>query len=46
MSEPNMVKVGGDGVEIQVAEWGGKGKNVLCIHGITAAGVGTSSHRP
>jgi len=36
MSEPNMIKVGGDGVNIQLAEWDGKGKSVLCIHGITA----------
>jgi len=36
MSEPNMMKVGGDGVEIQLAVWEGEGKSVLCIHGITA----------
>ncbi len=36
MSEPKMIKVRGDGVDIQLAEWGEQGKTVLCIHGITA----------
>ena len=36
MSEPNMIKVGGDGIDLQLAEWGEKGENILCIHGITA----------
>lgn len=36
MVEPNMIKVEGDGVQIQIGEWAGQGKNVLCIHGITA----------
>jgi pimeloyl-ACP methyl ester carboxylesterase len=36
MAEPIMKKVRGDGVMIQVAVWEGKGKDILCIHGITA----------
>jgi len=36
MSEPKMIKVKGDGVEIQLAEWEGEGKPILCIHGLTA----------
>jgi len=31
-----MMKVKGDGVKIQVAIWEGKGKQILCIHGLTA----------
>ena len=36
MSEPIMKKSSGDGVEIQLAEWEGNGKTILCVHGITA----------
>lgn len=36
MAEPIMRKVQGDGVKIQVAVWEGNGKDILCIHGITA----------
>ncbi|HUL36800.1 MAG TPA: alpha/beta hydrolase [Thermodesulfobacteriota bacterium] len=36
MSEPRMVKAKGDGIKIQLAIWGGKGKQILCVHGITA----------
>ena len=36
MSEPAMKRVKGDGVNIQLAVWEGAGKNVLCVHGITA----------
>jgi len=36
MSEPTMMTARGDGVTIQLAEWGKQGKPVLCIHGITA----------
>jgi pimeloyl-ACP methyl ester carboxylesterase len=36
MSEPKMIKAKGDGVGIQLAVWEGKGKEVLCVHGITA----------
>jgi pimeloyl-ACP methyl ester carboxylesterase len=36
MTEPKMITVRGDGVDIQLAAWGEKGKTVLCIHGITA----------
>jgi pimeloyl-ACP methyl ester carboxylesterase len=36
MPEPKMIKVKGDGVSIQLAVWEGKGKDVLCVHGITA----------
>ena len=36
MSEPVMIKAKGDGVKIQVAVWKGKGKPILCVHGLTA----------
>ena len=36
MSEPIMIKAKGDGIKIQLAVWEGKGKQILCIHGITA----------
>jgi len=36
MSEPIMIKAKGDGLKIQLAVWEGKGKQILCIHGITA----------
>ena len=36
MSEPVMKKVNGDGVRINLAIWEGDGKNILCVHGITA----------
>ena len=36
MPEPKMIKAKGDGVGIQLAVWEGKGKQVLCVHGITA----------
>jgi pimeloyl-ACP methyl ester carboxylesterase len=36
MSEPKMIKAKGDGVKIQVAVWKGKGKPILCVHGLTA----------
>jgi pimeloyl-ACP methyl ester carboxylesterase len=36
MFEPIMKKVSGDGIKIQLAFWGNKGKPILCIHGITA----------
>jgi pimeloyl-ACP methyl ester carboxylesterase len=36
MPEPIMIKAKGDGVSIQLAVWEGKGKEVLCVHGITA----------
>ena len=36
MTLPVMKKANGDGVRIQLAEWEGRGKPVLCIHGITA----------
>ena len=36
MVEPIMKKVKGDGIEINLAIWEGKGKPILCIHGITA----------
>jgi len=36
MAEPIMKKAKGDGVEIQLATWEGKGKTVLGIHGLTA----------
>ncbi len=30
------MKVKGDGIKIQLAVWEGKGKRILCIHGLTA----------
>ena len=36
MTEPKMIKTNGDGIKIQLAVWEGKGKQILCIHGITA----------
>jgi pimeloyl-ACP methyl ester carboxylesterase len=36
MTEPIMTKANGDGVKIQLAIWEGNGKQILCIHGITA----------
>lgn len=36
MTEPIMRKVNGDGIAMQMAIWEGKGRQVLCIHGLTA----------
>jgi pimeloyl-ACP methyl ester carboxylesterase len=36
MSQPNMTRVKGDGIEIQLAQWDGEGSPVLCVHGLTA----------
>ena len=36
MTEPQMKKVKGDGVYINLAVWQGTGKPILCVHGITA----------
>ena len=36
MTEPIMKKSMGDGVEIQIAQWEGEEKAIMCIHGITA----------
>ncbi|MGV8074911.1 MAG: alpha/beta fold hydrolase [Syntrophobacteraceae bacterium] len=36
MAEPVMIRSKGDGIEIQLALWEGKGKTLLCIHGLTA----------
>ena len=36
MTEPIMKKAVGDGVEIQLAQWEGEDKAILCVHGITA----------
>ena len=36
MAEPIMQKVKGDGIGINLAIWEGRGKPILCIHGITA----------
>jgi pimeloyl-ACP methyl ester carboxylesterase len=33
-----MIKAKGDGIKIQLAVWKGKGKQILCVHGITANG--------
>ena len=31
-----MIQARGDGIKIELALWKGKGKQILCIHGITA----------
>jgi len=36
MTIPYMVRAKGDGVNIQLADWAGKGKNVISVHGLTA----------
>lgn len=36
MSKPIMIKGKGDGIKIQLAVWEGKGKEIFCIHGLTA----------
>jgi len=36
MSKPIMIKGKGDGLKIQLAVWEGKGKEIFCIHGLTA----------
>ncbi len=36
MKEPIMMKGKGNGIQIQLAVWEGKGKTILCIHGLTA----------
>jgi pimeloyl-ACP methyl ester carboxylesterase len=36
MTEPKLIKANGDGIQIQLAIWEGKGKQILCIHGLTA----------
>ncbi len=36
MTEPIMKRVKGDRVQINLADWGGQGKHILCVHGITA----------
>jgi pimeloyl-ACP methyl ester carboxylesterase len=36
MKEPKMIKANGDSIKIQLAVWGKKGKQILCVHGITA----------
>ncbi len=38
MTEPTMKRGRGDGVEIQLTVWEGSGRDVLCVHGITANG--------
>ncbi len=36
MTEPKVMKVKGDGIKIHLAVWEGKGKQIFCIHGLTA----------
>lgn len=36
MAEPIMTKAKGSGIAIQLTVWKGKGKEILCIHGLTA----------
>jgi pimeloyl-ACP methyl ester carboxylesterase len=37
MTDPIMKRTSGDGVELALAVWEGKGKNVLCVHGISGS---------
>ncbi len=37
MADPIMKRTVGDGVEIALAVWEGKGKTVFCVHGISAS---------
>jgi pimeloyl-ACP methyl ester carboxylesterase len=36
MSKPSMIKAKGSGIKIQLVLWKGRGKEILCIHGLTA----------
>jgi pimeloyl-ACP methyl ester carboxylesterase len=36
MTKPIAIKAKGSGIEIQLAVWKGKGKEILCLHGLTA----------
>jgi pimeloyl-ACP methyl ester carboxylesterase len=36
MPAPSMTKAKGDAIRIQLAVWKGKGKEIFCIHGLTA----------
>jgi len=36
MIQPDMIRAGGDGVEIQLAVWEGEEKTIICVHGLTA----------
>ena len=36
MTKPSAIKAKGSGIEIQLAVWKGKGKEILCLHGLTA----------
>ena len=36
LRKPIMVKVNGDGVKIQIAVWEGEGREILCVHGLSA----------
>jgi pimeloyl-ACP methyl ester carboxylesterase len=36
MIEPKTIRIKGDGIGIQAAEWSGDGATVLCVHGLTA----------
>ncbi len=36
MTKPIAIKAKGSGIEIQLTAWEGKGKEILCLHGLTA----------
>jgi pimeloyl-ACP methyl ester carboxylesterase len=36
MTEPLMITAGGEGLQIRAARWGGMGKTVVAVHGLTA----------
>jgi len=37
MADPMMKRTAGDAVELKLAVWGGKGKTVFCVHGISGS---------
>ena len=37
MADPMMKRTAGAGVELALAVWGGKGKTVFCVHGISGS---------
>ena len=36
MDSPEMIRTRGDGIDIQLAQWKGEGRAILCVHGLTA----------
>ena len=36
MDSPEMIRTRGDGIDIQLAQWQGEGRAIVCVHGLTA----------